>query len=231
MEYHKDLFWVLFSSSYLSRICHFILQLRGEVPSTPLPPPPPLPYSLYHGGGMTMRVRPRVQCAFSSQYIALRLLWFACVLTSDFELLSRSWQGRASLIWSQGYITPRVKVNENKQTEALCSLSLSSYVLVISFLLFFVFILLIGFCFGIVLKWFIRFLYSLLALSEQLIYSTCRPRASTIDRNYWKALRHNNSEVDEPITRSEQLPFARAPAFSRASLFLERFLARILNIF
>ena len=25
MVYHKDLFWVLFSSSYLSRICHFIL--------------------------------------------------------------------------------------------------------------------------------------------------------------------------------------------------------------
>ena len=42
MEYHKDLFWVLFSSSYLSRICHFILQSRGEVPSTT--PAPPLPY-------------------------------------------------------------------------------------------------------------------------------------------------------------------------------------------
>ena len=63
------------------------------------------------------------------------------------------------------------------------------------------------------------------------MYSTCRPRASTIDRNYCKALRHNNSEVDEPITRSEQLPFACATAFSRTSLFLERFLARILNIF
>ena len=50
----------------LSRICHFILQLRGE-PSTPLP------YPLYHGGDMTLRVRPRVQCAFRSQYIALRL--------------------------------------------------------------------------------------------------------------------------------------------------------------
>ena len=37
-------------------------------------PTPSLPYPLYHGGGMTLRVRPRVQCAFSSQYIALRLL-------------------------------------------------------------------------------------------------------------------------------------------------------------
>ena len=36
--------------------------------------PLPLPYPLYHGGGMTLRVRPRVQCGFSSQYIiALRL--------------------------------------------------------------------------------------------------------------------------------------------------------------
>ena len=26
MEYHKDLFWVLFSLSYLLMICHFILQ-------------------------------------------------------------------------------------------------------------------------------------------------------------------------------------------------------------
>ena len=54
--------------------------------------PHPLPYPLYHGGGMTLRVRPRVQYGFSSQYIiALRLRWFACVLKSDFELLSRSW--------------------------------------------------------------------------------------------------------------------------------------------
>ena len=54
--------------------------------------PLPLPHSLYHGGGMTLRVRPRVECGFSSQYIiALRLRWFACVLKSDFELLSRSW--------------------------------------------------------------------------------------------------------------------------------------------
>ena len=79
--------------------------------------PLPLPHSLYHGGGMTLRVRPRVECGFSSQYIiALRLRWFACVLKSDFELLSRSWQDRASLIWSQGLITPRVKVHKNKQT-------------------------------------------------------------------------------------------------------------------
>ena len=36
--------------------------------------PHPLPYRLYHGGGMTLRVRPRVQYGFSSQYIiALRL--------------------------------------------------------------------------------------------------------------------------------------------------------------
>ena len=32
-------------------------------------PTPPLPFPLYHGGGMILRVRPRVQCAFSSQYI------------------------------------------------------------------------------------------------------------------------------------------------------------------
>ena len=53
------------SSSYLSRICHFTLQCRGGVQSTP----PLLPSALYHGGGMTLRVRPRVQCVFSSQYI------------------------------------------------------------------------------------------------------------------------------------------------------------------
>ena len=42
----------------------------------------------------------------------------------------------------------------------------------------------------------------------------------------------NNSEVgQEPITRREQLPCAHATAFSRTSLFLERFLARILNTF
>ena len=40
MEYQNDLFWVLFSSSYLSRICHFILQCRGGVPSTPAPSTP-----------------------------------------------------------------------------------------------------------------------------------------------------------------------------------------------
>ena len=48
-------------------------QGRGSINPTP-PLPPPLPYPLYHGGGMTMRLRPRVQCAFSSQYLALRLL-------------------------------------------------------------------------------------------------------------------------------------------------------------
>ena len=42
---------------------------QGEVPSTPSV----LPYPLYHGGGMTLRVRSMVQCAFSSQNIALRL--------------------------------------------------------------------------------------------------------------------------------------------------------------
>ena len=85
---------------------------------------------------------------------------------------------------------------------------------------------------GDFLKWFIRFLYSPLALSQQLIYSTCRPRASTIDKSYCKALGHNNSEVgQEPIIWSEQLPVARAMAFSRTSSFLQRFLARILNIF
>ena len=58
------------------------------------------------------------------------------------------------------------------------------------------------------------------------------PRASTVDRSYCKALGRNNSEVgQEPITRREQLPVARAMAFSRTSSFLERFLARILNIF
>ena len=36
------------------------------------PPPSPLPYPLYHSGGMTLRVRPGVQYVFSSQYIILR---------------------------------------------------------------------------------------------------------------------------------------------------------------
>ena len=47
-------------------------QGRGSINPTP---PPPLPYPLYHGGGMTLRVHagPMVQCGFSSQYIALRL--------------------------------------------------------------------------------------------------------------------------------------------------------------
>ena len=55
---------------------------------------------------------------------------------------------------------------------------------------------------------------------------------ATIDRSYCKALGRNNCEVgQEPITRSEKLPCARATAFSRTSLFLERFLPRIFNIF
>ena len=74
------------------------------------------------------------------------------------------------------------------------------------------------FFFGFFFKWFIRFLYSPSLLSQQLIYC--------------KALGRNNSEVgQEPITRREQLPCAHATAFSRTSLFLERFLARILNTF
>ena len=63
---------------------YITMQRRGSINPRPL-------YPLYHGGGMTLRVRPRVQCVFSSQYIVLRLRWFACVLKSDFELLSRSW--------------------------------------------------------------------------------------------------------------------------------------------
>ena len=176
MEYHKDLFWVLFSSSYLSRICHFILQCRGGIPSTP----PPLPYPSYHGGGMTLRVRPRVQCVFSSQYsltFALIYLRIEVRLWTTITLMIRS---RFSYLASKLHYSARKSKlkQKNKQkfflssliTEALCSLPLSSYVLVISFLLFFVFILLIVFCFGIVLKWFIRFLYSPSVLSQQLIY-------------------------------------------------------------
>ena len=63
---------------------YITMQRRGSINPRPL-------YPLYHGGGMTLRVRPRVQCVFSSQYIVLRLRWFACVLKSDLELLSRSW--------------------------------------------------------------------------------------------------------------------------------------------
>ena len=58
------LFFILFIRDLL-----LLLKSRGEVPSTPSL----LPYPLYHGGGMTLRVRSRVQCAFSSQNIALRL--------------------------------------------------------------------------------------------------------------------------------------------------------------
>ena len=66
---------------------YIIMQGRGSI-NRHLPPP----YPLYHGGGMTLRVHPRVQCVFSLQYIiALRLRWFAFVLKSDFELISRSW--------------------------------------------------------------------------------------------------------------------------------------------
>ena len=76
------LFFILFIRDLLLYIKE---QGRGSIN------PSLLPYPLYHVGGMTLRVRPRVQCAFSSQNIALRLRWFACVLKSDFERLSRSW--------------------------------------------------------------------------------------------------------------------------------------------
>ena len=45
---------------------YITMQRRGSINPRPL-------YPLYHGGGMTLRVRPRVQCVFSSQYIVLRL--------------------------------------------------------------------------------------------------------------------------------------------------------------
>ena len=76
------------------------------------------------------------------------------------------------------------------------------------------------------------FVFYILLQCRRSNWYTCRPRPSIIDRSYCTALGHNNCEVgQEPITRSEQLPCARATAFSRTSLFLERFLARILNIF
>ena len=76
------LFFILF----IKDLPVYITEGRGSIN-----PPPPLPYPLYHGGGMTLCVRPRVKCSFSSQNIALRLRWFACVLKSDFELQSCSW--------------------------------------------------------------------------------------------------------------------------------------------
>ena len=63
----SPLFFILFVKDLPLYIA---AQGRGSMNSNR---PPPLPYPLYHGGGMTWRVRPRVQCAFSSQYIALRL--------------------------------------------------------------------------------------------------------------------------------------------------------------
>ena len=94
----------------------------------------------------------------------------------------------------------------------------------------FVFILLIVFFweFFKVVHSFLIFFFSVVAAIDIHV----SPRASTVDRSYCKALGRNNSEVgQEPKIRSEQLPVARAMAFSRTSSFLERFLARILNIF
>ena len=60
----------LFFISFIKDLPPYITaQGRGSINH----PPPPFPFPLYHGGGMTLRVRPRVLCAFSSQYIALRL--------------------------------------------------------------------------------------------------------------------------------------------------------------
>ena len=125
MEYHKDLFWVLFSSSYLSRICHFILQLRGKVASTP--PPPPLPYPLYHGGGMTLRVHagPRVQCGFSSIYIysltfALIFLRIEVRLWATITLIIRS---RFSYLVSRLHYSTR----KSKQKQANRSIMLFTF--------------------------------------------------------------------------------------------------------
>ena len=58
------LFFILF----IKDLPVYITEGRGSIK-----PPSPLPYPLYHGGGMTLRVRPRVQCAFSSQNIAFFL--------------------------------------------------------------------------------------------------------------------------------------------------------------
>ena len=58
------LFFILF----IKDLPVYITEGRGSIN-----PPPPLPYPLYHGGGMTLCVRPRVKCSFSSQNIALRL--------------------------------------------------------------------------------------------------------------------------------------------------------------
>ena len=59
----------LFFSLFTKDLLVYITEGRGSIK----PPPTPLPYPLYHGGGMTLCVRLRVQCAFSSQNIALRL--------------------------------------------------------------------------------------------------------------------------------------------------------------
>ena len=117
-------------------------------------------------------------------------------------------------------------------TEALCSLPFSSYVLVISF--HFVFCFYSSDCFFF---WnFFQVVYSFFIFSFSVVAATDirvgHVRLLLIHATYCTALGHNNCEVgQEPITRSEQLPCARATAFSRTSLFLERFLPRILNIF
>ena len=80
-------------------------------------------------------------------------------------------------------------------------------------LLFFVFILLIVFLGG-----FFKVVHSFLIFSFSVV--------GAIDIHVG-----NETYGQEPINRSEQLPCARAMAFSRTSLFLERFLARILNVF
>ena len=117
-----NLFFILFIKDLP---LYITAQGRGSINLTPPPPHSPTPCTTV-GVWLCMYAGPRVQCEFSSQYIASRLRWFSCVLKSDFELLLRLSQGRASLIWSQGFITPRVKVNKNRPTEALCSLPLSS---------------------------------------------------------------------------------------------------------
>ena len=46
---------------------------------------------------------------------------------------------------------------------------------------------------------------------------------STVAFRVWRVKILNNNFSQEPITRSEKLPCARVRAFSRTSLFLERF--------
>ena len=79
-----------------TKYCNTSKTVGKGSPSTTPPPP------LYHDGGMTLRVRPRVKCAFSYSTVGVFLRRFACVLK------------RASLVWSLGLIRSAAYVRQYK---------------------------------------------------------------------------------------------------------------------